>query len=35
MSDPYVLVSYVATYGLIVVYAVSLAIRIRRAQRSG
>lgn len=33
MSDPFVLGSYVTTYGLIVGYAVSLAVRIRRARR--
>ena len=33
MSDPFVLGSYVATYGLIAIYAVTLAVRIRRAKR--
>jgi hypothetical protein len=33
VSDPFVLASYLATYGLIVGYAVSLAVRIRRAKR--
>ncbi len=33
MSDPFVLGSYIATYGLIIGYAVSLVIRIRRARR--
>ena len=35
MNDPFVIASYLATYGLIVGYAVSLAIRIRRARRKG
>lgn len=35
MSDPFVIGSYIATYGLIGVYAVSLVVRIRRAQRRG
>lgn len=35
MSDPFVLASYVATYGLIMGYAISLAVRIRRAKRQG
>lgn len=35
MSDPFVIGSYIATYGLIAVYAVSLVVRIRRAQRRG
>lgn len=35
MSDPFVLGSYIATYGLIVGYAVSLYVRIRRARREG
>lgn len=33
MSDPFVLGSYIATYGLIAVYTVTLAVRIRRAKR--
>lgn len=33
MSDPFVLASYLATYGLILGYAVSLAARLRRAKR--
>lgn len=35
MSDPFVLGSYIATYGLIAAYAISLAVRIRRAKRGG
>lgn len=35
MSDPFVIGSYIATYGLIAAYAVSLVVRIRRAQRRG
>lgn len=35
MSDPFVIGSYIATYGLIAGYALSLAVRIRRAQRRG
>lgn len=35
MSDPFVIGSYIATYGLIVGYAVSLVVRIRLAQRRG
>ena len=33
MSDPFALGSYIATYGLIAAYAISLAVRIRRAKR--
>jgi len=35
VSDPFVAGSYVATYGIIIVYAISLAVRIRRAKRGG
>lgn len=35
MSEPFVAISYIATYGLIVAYAVSLAVRIRRVKRGG
>lgn len=35
MSNPFVVGSYIATYGLIFGYAVSLVVRMRRARRRG
>lgn len=33
MTEPFVVASYIATYGLIVAYAVSLVVRIKRTKR--
>jgi hypothetical protein len=35
VNDPFVLGSYIGTYGLVAVYGISLAVRIRRAKRGG